>query len=130
MEMSQPLLEITLEKPALIEEIRYPGESSGQSKSSGKQSSSGGGKGKLLVMLAMVAVVGMLAMKMKSSGKDSTGGGQSKSPDEEYEHGPDPEIGGDKKYEVKRKVKSKVTGVLGIAVAVIGLAVAAWKRRN
>jgi hypothetical protein len=123
------ILEVNLEKPALIEEYQYPGESSGRSKSSSNQSSSGGGKGKLFAVLAVVAVVGMLAMKMKSSGK----GGEAKhsgGDQEEYEHGPDPEIGGDKKYEVKRKVKSKFTGILGIAVAVVGLAVAAWKRRN
>ncbi|NEU58888.1 hypothetical protein [Halorussus sp. MSC15.2] len=123
------IVEINLEKPALVEEYRYSGETSEgtqssatHSKSSSGSKSSGGGKGKLLGLLALVAAVGVLVWKRKSGGS----GGQSQSEEGQYEHGPEPEIGGDESGGPKRKVAS----ALGLMVAVATLGAAVRKRRR
>ncbi|MFC4448787.1 hypothetical protein [Halorussus aquaticus] len=124
------IVEINLKKPALVEEYRYPGEtsegtqssathSSSDSKSTSDSKSSGDGKGKLLGLLALVAAVGVLVWKRKSGGS----GGES---EEEYEHGPEPEIGGDESGGPTRKVAS----ALGLVVAVATLGAAVRKRRR
>lgn len=123
------LLEINLEKPALVEEYQYPGEtpagsSEGTTSESGSESS-GGGKGRLVGLLAVVAGVGLLVWKLKNrGGTDQTDFEEFES--EEYEHGPEPEIGGDESGGRKRKVAS----VLGLVVAVASLVAAVRKRRS
>jgi hypothetical protein len=127
------ILEINLEKPAVIEEYQHP-EKRGKSTSrtGTKSKSSGGNKGKLVGLLAVLVGVTVMAWKLRGRGGTEQADFDETSESEtegEYDHGPDPEIGGDKKYEVKRKVKSKVSGALGIAVVAIGLAVVAALRK-
>lgn len=124
------LLEINLEKPALVEEYQFPSETpageavarkraTDRSESSRGQSS-GGGKGKLVGLLAALAGVGVLAWKLKQLGGD----GESVQ-SQEYEHGPEPDIGSD-----EGGVTKKVAGLVGFAVALVGLALAVQKRRK
>lgn len=132
------IIEVNLEKPALVEEHQYPGQEtvkSGQTaaksgpttqKSSSKSDSSGGGKAKLLGLLGVLAGVGVLVWKLKNRG----GTEQTHSGDEKYEHGPEPEIGGDETGSDEGGAKGKVAGLLGLVVGVVGLVVAVQKRRN
>lgn len=131
------IVEINLEKPALVEEYQYPGETSERTQSSASRSessasrsesvsgskSSGGGKGKLLGLLALVAAVGVLFWKLKSGASGDQTGTEG---NEKYEHGPEPEIGGDESGGAKRKVAS----ALGLMVAVATLGAAVRKRRR
>ena len=132
------ILEINLEKPALVEEYQYANETpagtqstgdrstpSGEPRSSGESESSGGGKGKLVGLLALAAGVGLLVWKLKSGGSEQTDFDEFES-DEEYEHGPEPEIGGDESGGAKRKVAS----ALGLVTAVVSLAAVVRKRRS
>jgi len=111
------IIEINLEKPALIEERRYPG-ASGSASESSSASSSGGNKGKLLGVLALAVGVAVLAWKLKSGGSDDYDS-------EEYEHGPEPEIGGE-----RSGVRGKVAGMVGFAVALVSVVAAVRKARN
>ncbi|WP_435180934.1 hypothetical protein [Halorussus sp. AFM4] len=131
------ILEINLEKPALVEEYQ-PAErtqadrqstgegstarSSSGSKSSGGSESSGGGKAKLVGLLAVAAGIALLAWKLKGG----SGGSELQGDSEKYEHGPEPEIGGDRSGGAKQKVAS----VLGLATAVVSLAAVVRKRRS
>ena len=130
------ILEINLEKPALVEEYQYANEtpagmqsigdwsaSSSESKSSGGSESSGGGKGKLVGLLVVAAGVALLAWKLKSGG---SGGSELQGDSDKYEHGPEPEIGGDESGGAKRKVAS----ALGLATAVVSLVAVVRKRRS
>ena len=130
------ILEINLEKPALVEEYQYPGETTVGRTESGEPSrgdtssgdSGGGGKGKLVALLAVLAGVAVVAWKLKSRRgaeqsdfEDFESGEQS----QEYEHGPDPEIGGD-----EGGAKQKVASVLGLTVALVGIVAAVRKARS
>ena len=125
------ILEINLEKPALVEEYQYPGETTagktkpGESSRGGKSS---GGKGKLVGLLAVLAGVGLLAWKLKSrkSGSKQSDFEDFDEQSQQYEHGPEPEIGGDQSGGAKRKVAS----VLGLAVALVGVVAAVRKARS
>ncbi|NHN61095.1 MULTISPECIES: hypothetical protein [Halorussus] len=131
------ILEINLEKPALVEEYQYPDRtpagtqsadestSSEGSTSADESASSGGGKGKLVGLLAVAAGVALLAWKLKSGGSEQTDFDEFES-DEEYDHGPEPEIGGDESGGAKRKVAS----ALGLATAVVSLVAVVRKRRS
>jgi hypothetical protein len=138
------ILEINLDRPALIEEYRFPDEMDGSTGRAGSKSakrtgskskSSGGMKGKLVGLLVVVAAVGVAVWKLKSSsGSKQTDfdefDEEGDHEEGEYEHGPDPDIGADKKYEVKRKAKGKVTGLLGLAVALVTVVSVVRKARN
>lgn len=130
------ILEINLEKPALVEEYQYPsettvgktepGEPSHGERSSGD--SGGGGKGKLVALLAVVAGAAVLAWKLKSSGGSEQADFEDFEPEEqsqEYEHGPDPEIGSD-----EGGAKQKVASVLGLVVALVSVVAAVRKVRS
>ncbi|UPW01999.1 hypothetical protein M0R88_07865 [Halorussus gelatinilyticus] len=135
------ILEINLEKPALVEEYQFPEDSavgsavesetttseSGASES-GDSGSSGGVKGKLLGLLAVAAGIGLLVWKLKSSGDEQTEFEDFETEAEDEDDSPEWEIeedggsGGGS--------KGKVAGLLGLVVAVVGLAAAVQKRRN
>jgi len=110
------ILEINLEKPALVEERRYPGASESEAERQ-PSDDSGGGRGKLLGLLVVLAGVAALAWKLKS-------GGSEYEHEEAYEHGPEPEIGGDD------GMRSKVAGVVGLAVALVSLVAAVRRVRS
>jgi len=127
------LVEINLKKPALVEEIAEPRSERSrgrdrteptdrsESASTGRsERSSGRGKLKLLGLLAAVIAVGAVVTKLKGRGTD--GGEQSG----EYEHGPEPEIGGD---ESSGRI-GKVAGLLGVVAAVVSTVAIAYKRRT
>lgn len=120
------LLEVTLEKPALVEEYQQSGtapvRSGTTAESESNSESSGGGKGKLVGLLAVLGGVGLLAWKLKARGSDTE---QSEFGETESEHGPEPDIGADESGGAKRKV----AGILGLVVAIASLA-AARKRRG
>ncbi|WP_137286386.1 hypothetical protein [Halorussus salinisoli] len=128
------LLEINLEKPALVEEYQYPGETSTGTQSTGDTTdseSSGGGKGKLLGLLAVVAGVGLLVWKLKSRGGTEQTEVTEFEEEQEYEHGPEPDIGQDDVgSDESGGVKRKAAGFLGLVVAVVSLVSVARKRRN
>lgn len=127
------IIEVNLRKPALVEE--HPGRTesttgsgirgaaSGAIDRSGRSrgGSSGGGKAKLVGLLAAVVAVGAVAMKLRGRGGD---GDENQS--QEYEHGPEPEIGGDESGGRMRKV----AGLLGLVVALASVGAAARKRRE
>ncbi|MFC7081575.1 hypothetical protein [Halorussus caseinilyticus] len=124
------ILEINLEKPALLEEYQYPGETTAKSgespENSGATEPSSGGKAKLLALLAVVAGVGLLVWKLTNRGDTEQADLDEFEGEGEYEHGPEPEIGGDESGGAKRKV----AGILGFAVAVVGLVGVVRKRRS
>ena len=131
------ILEINLEKPALIEEYQYPDEtgrpaSASRGRASAESTSSGGNKGKLLGLLAVLAGVGVMVWKLKSrSGTEQTDFDEFDQEEEfdeegEYEHGPEPEIGGDESGGRTRKV----AGLLGFAVALVTIIAAVRKARK
>jgi len=127
------LIEVNLEKPALVEEYRYPGETT-ETETSGEQSrskpdSSGGSKAKILGLLGVLAGIGLLVWKLKSrGGSDQTEFGSGGFGEQESE--PEPEIGGEDRGSESGGAKGKVAGLLGLVVAVVGLAVAVQKRRS
>jgi hypothetical protein len=127
------LIEVNLEKPALVEEYRYPGETT-ESEPSGERSrsksdSSGGSKAKLLGLLGVLAGVGLLVWKLKRrGGSEQTEFGSEEFGEQESE--PEPEIGGGDRGGASDGAKGKVAGLLGLVVAVAGLAVAVQKRRS
>ena len=110
------ILEINLEKPALVEEHRSPGEA-GRSASERERSTdserSSGGKGKLALGLAVLAGVAVLAWRLRSGDSDEY-------ESNEYDHGPDPEIGGDE----RGGVAGKVAGAVGLGVALASVVAA------
>jgi hypothetical protein len=136
------LLEINLEKPALVEEYQYPGETTvGETEpgepSPGDASSGGGGgwKGKAVGLLAVLAGAAVLAWKLKGrSGTEQADfeefetheSEMQETESEEYEHGPEPEIGSDEGGGAARKVAS----ALGLVVALAGVAAALRKVRR
>jgi len=128
------LIEINLEKPALVEERaasrstseRGRTDSTGRPRPrstatdrSGDGGSSGGGKLKLLGLLAAVVAVGAVVTKLKRRGTDDDRS-------EAYDHGPEPEIGGDGSGGRMRKV----AGLLGLVAAVASTLAVARKRQN
>jgi hypothetical protein len=126
------ILEINLEKPALVEEYQYPGEGTEgpAEESAAESSSSGGGKGKLLGLLGVLAGVGLLVWKLKNRGStEQTDFEEFEEPDydeesyeeESYEFESEDESGG---------AKRKVAGLLGLAVGFVGLVAAVQKRRQ
>lgn len=122
------IVEINLEKPALVEEHRSSTETTPHTESAGssrKSSSSGGSKGKLVVVLAAVAAVGLLVRKLRNRGGDSGTPDEPRASETEYEHGPEPEIGGDESGGRKRRF----AGAIGLVVALVGL-VAVVRRRG
>lgn len=124
------LLEVNLEKPALIEEYQYPSEMAERRVETAKtsktsESSTGGGKAKLVGLLAVVVGIGLLGWKLKNRGSGSESE-QTDFEEEEYEHGPEPDIGAEEGGRSKRKVAE----LLGLVVAVASLAAAARKRRE
>lgn len=121
------ILEINLEKPALIEEYQFPAESSAapaveSSESDTGESSSGSLKGKLVGLLAVAAGIGLLVWKLKSRGGDQTDLNEFETEDEtpEWETEADGDGGS----------KGKVAGLLGLVVAAVGLLAAVQKRRS
>ncbi|WP_135854909.1 hypothetical protein [Halorussus salinus] len=135
------ILEINLEKPALIEEYQFPAESSAghavasesaesEATDSGASDSggSGGSKGKLVGLLAVAAGVGLLVWKLKNrGGDDQTDFDEFETDDESEADDESPE------WEIEEdggSSKGKVAGLLGLVVAAVGLVVAVQKRRN
>lgn len=116
------LLEINLEKPALLEEYQYPGETPAESGEATGVESSGGGRGRLVAVLALVGV-GLLAWRLRGRGTEQSDLGDF---DEESETGPEPEIGGGE----SGSSRGRVAGLLGLAVVVAGLGAVARKRRD
>jgi hypothetical protein len=125
------ILEINLEKPALIEEYQYPEQtgrtaSAGRGRASAASTSSGGNKGKLLGLLAVLAGVGVMVWKIRGRGGTEQTEFDEFEAESEYEHGPDPEIGGDESGGRTRKV----AGLLGFAVALVTVVAAVRKARK
>ncbi|WP_128477184.1 hypothetical protein [Halorussus pelagicus] len=136
------ILEINLEKPALIEEYQFPTDSSARTTQSevrersetGQQSdddsdeseSSGGLKGKLLGLLVVAAGVGLAVWKFKNRG----GSEQTDFDEFETEAEFDADEGTEVEFETDGGGKKKTAGVVGLAVAVVGLVAAVQKRRN
>jgi hypothetical protein len=127
------LIEINLEKPALVEERAASRSASERGRTdsphrsgsdsfdrSGDGDSSGGGKLKLLGLLAAVVAVGAVVAKLKGRGSDD--GDQSRA----YDHGPEPEIGGDESGGRMRKV----AGLLGLVGAIASTLAIARKGRT
>lgn len=126
------ILEINLEKPALVEEYQYPGGTTvgktkpGESSRGDRSSSGGGGKGKLVGLLAVLAGVGLLAWRLKRRGSTEQSDFEDfEEQSQEYEHGPEPEIGGD-----EGGAKRKVASVLGLVVALVSVVAAVRKARS
>lgn len=121
------IIEINLEKPALVEERRVRGASSGQSKSASRRSSSGGsggGRGKLLGLLAVLAGIGLLVARMRGGGETEVDVGvETGSMDEmdEMDEDTTESAGGG---------MGKFVGALGLVVALAGVVVAVLKRRH
>jgi len=122
------ILEINLEKPALIEEYQFPAESSSRptvesesGDSEANDSSSGSLKGKLVGLLAVAAGVGLLVWKLKNRGGDQTDFDEFETDDESPEWKTEEDDGGS---------KGTVAGLLGLVVAAVGLVVAVQKRRR
>ncbi|WP_135826845.1 hypothetical protein [Halorussus ruber] len=128
------ILEINLEKPALVEEYQYPGEETEgpaeESPAESTSNSSGGGKAKLLGLLGVLAGVGLLVWKLKNRGStEQTDFEEFEEPDydeegyeeDSYEFESEDESGG---------AKRKVAGLLGLAVGLVGLLAAVQKRRK
>ncbi|WP_134668867.1 hypothetical protein [Halorussus marinus] len=125
------LVEINLSKPALVEEIPEPatetardraGSSDGSGSAPADRSEDGGssgGKLKLVGLLAAVAAVGVAVVKLKGRGTDADRSA-------EYDHGSEPEIGGDESGGRMRKL----AGVVGLVAAVASTLLIARKRRN
>lgn len=130
------IIEVNLEKPALVEEYQFPKDSavgsavesetatseSGASESD-ESESSGGVKGKLLGLLGVLAGVGLLVWKLKSRGG---------SEQTDFEDFDDPEFGDESDFASDDESGSKgmVAGLLGLVVGVVGLVVAVQKRRS
>jgi hypothetical protein len=138
------ILEINLEKPALIEEYQYPekrSESTSQTgaTASGSKSSGGGMKGKLVGLLVVLTGVGAVVWKLKGGGSteqtdfDEFDEGTGMGEESEYEHGPEPDIGADESdiggNENEGRTRT-VAGLLGFVVAVVAVVTAARKARN
>ncbi|PSP54955.1 hypothetical protein BRC82_08160 [Halobacteriales archaeon QS_1_67_19] len=113
------LLEVNLEKPALVEEYQSPGETAGDSTADATVDPSGG-KGKLLGLLVLLAGIGAAGWKLKHRGTD---GGDSATEGDESESESETEFDADESGGVARKI----AGVVGAAV-VLGLLVR--KRRK
>jgi hypothetical protein len=146
------ILEVNLEKPALVEEYQprneSPAETARQSDvreesdlaADGSTDSSGGVKGKLLGLLAVAAGVGLLVWKLKSRGgseqtdfEEFEAGGESRAEfDADEESGTEFESGAEFEAEAEFETdgggKKKAAGILGLVVAAVGLV--AVKRRN
>ena len=119
------IIEINLEKPALIEERPGRGASSGQSKSSRKRSSSGGSsRGKLIGLLAVLAGIGLLVARMRGGGETEVDVGMKTGSMDEMD-----EIDEDT-TESAGGGMGRFAGALGLAVALVGVVVAALKRRR
>lgn len=135
------ILEINLEKPALVEE--FPAERTGWDRTETRTtdrtgskrtrtrladrtgSKRSGGKGKLLGLLVAVAGIAMLARRLRNRGSDTDAEFET-ADDTEYEHGPEPEIGGDESGGRKRKV----AGALGLVVTLVGVLAVARRRSD
>ncbi len=134
------IIEVNLEKPALVEEYQFPKDSAvgsavesetpaseSRASESDESESSGGVKGKLLGLLAVAAGVGLLVWKLKSRGGDEQTDFDEFETDDESETDESPE------WEIEEdggSSKGKVAGLLGLVVAAVGLLVAVQKRRN
>ncbi|WP_135829816.1 hypothetical protein [Halorussus halobius] len=123
------ILEINIEKPALVEEYRSPDEmrervaATGRDRSTSDDRSSGGSKGKVVAALAVLAGVAVLAWRLHSGGSDD---GDDSPGDGEYDHGPEPEIGGDE----RGGVRGTVAGAVGLAVALASVVAAVRRVRR
>ncbi|WP_276299881.1 hypothetical protein [Halorussus lipolyticus] len=119
------ILEINLEKPALVEEYQYPARTTAESETPTEESaetdSSGGSKAKVLGLLGVLAGVGLLVWKLK------TRGGSEQTDFEDFD---DPEFDDEEFTSDEGGSKGKVAGLLGLVVGVGGLLVAVQKRRS
>lgn len=117
------ILQVNLEKPALVEEYRYPDATSGGTAESAEASGSSGGRaGKLLGLLAVAVGVGLLVWKRRRGGSEQS---------EFDDAGTEAEFEADVEFEADSGGgKGKAAGVLGVLVGVVGLAVALQKRRR
>ncbi|WP_158055257.1 hypothetical protein [Halorussus halophilus] len=106
------LIEINLEEPALLESQTRSGGSKTEKKQ--KTSKRGGGKGKLLGLLVLVAGVSLLALKLRGGSDEEQ---EAVGVEDEFEKS---ESGGG---------KGKLVGALGLLVALVGVG-AARKRRK
>lgn len=105
------IVEINLEKPALVEEYQFPDETSGRT--SGTSQSSGGKAGKLVGLLVVLAGLGAAVWKLKQSGDDQS------------------EFGEQTEFETEASgVGGKAAGAAGFAVTLVVLALAVRKRRK
>ena len=123
------ILEINLEKPALVEEYQYPGETTEEAaeESTADSSSSGGGKVKLLGLLGVLAGVGLLVWKLKNRGSTEQTDFEEF---EEYDEKSYEEESYEFESEESGGAKRKVAGLLGLAVGLVGLVAAVQKRRK
>lgn len=126
------ILEINLEKPALVEEYQYPGETTVGETAPGEThrgDADGGGSaaGKLVSFLVVLGGAAVLAWLLRRRGGAEQTDFEDFDTDQsrEYEHGPEPEIGGDS----GGGAKSKVASLLGLVV-VVAAAAAVRKARS
>lgn len=121
------IIEINLEKPALVEERRSRGASSGQSKSASKRTGSGGsgGRGKLLGLLAVLAGIGLLVARMRGGGETEVDVGMETGSMDEMD-----EMDEDATESASGGGMGRFAGALGLVVALASVVAVVLKRRS
>ena len=120
------IIEINLEKPALVEERQRRGASSEKSASARKRSGSGrsGGRGKLLGLLAVLAGLGILVARMRGGGETKVDVGMETGSMDEMD-----EMDGGDAGSASGGV-GRFAGALGLAVALASVVAVVLKRRS